>query len=418
MSRDAVALYFDEINAALRRDQASAFLDVVVSHAVNIWKAESEKRATTVDEQDPYYIIHVVRWRQETDSTKPQTVDKQKWYVHHGGSWSDQDFAERRRIYGAKQVRFVYVHLNRRDDFNYSVTYNLEVTRKTPAFLAHLGVIGGLFGMPTRAGGAAEIGAYWGAHQFEFDAIPSDLKLTPVYELLTASCVLASPAAAESAATDAGGGSAGSSFAPVPGQPMPGAAGGGFAPAPGQPVPGAPAAFPPGTGSPAPAFSFRKSGEQVSGLEPQTFDNEGRYFFDFSVGVPLTKIRDLQFTPGRDGLEAANVDQQNIFAFFNLYPRPIDVKRNAFIRWPHLVTGTKIGSQPLRKIVIAAGWGPVLANFYVGLLLNTKLLPATSSCGGSSDPAPAGTPLRNKTCPEFTFGINLPVGAVASALRK
>lgn len=421
-TRAQAARYFDQNGGTLRRDRAEDFL-----------KATLHVEPTKSD----YYVVHVVRWATEDDETKPQTIDKQNWYVFQNGEWSDQDFSERKRIYGAKSVRLLYVHLNRREGFDYSITYNLEVTKKTPAFLANLALIGKQFGVTGGAGiRKEEIGGYWGTHLFKFDYVPSDLKFTPVYDLLSRSCApgaddKVSAGQAQPNARGAGPVAAGQpmpdpgAFAPDPGTPKPaGGAGIPALPTP-TPKPKAPGAASPGSAPDGfedpvePEFAFAPTGRQVTGLKSETFDNEGRYFFDFSVGVPITKIRDVKFTStSLDRLTATKTDQSNLFAFFNLYPVPVDTKRNAVQRWPHLVTGTKIGSQPLKKVVLAGGWGPVMANFYVGVLFNTRALAEGATCDNPTASAAAGAKLQNKTCKEFTFGINLPVGALISAAKK
>ena len=431
LSTSEMLQFFDEPRGVLRLDRADAFV----------------RRVLGLDTKDlGYTVIHVVRWRDEPDSSKPQSIDKQSWHVYRDGDWSDQDFTERKRIYGAKNVNFIYVHLNRRQDFHYSVTYNIKATKKMPAFLYNLGVLAGQFGVPVVGGGGSAPSAFWGATSFRFDYVPSDLEFTPIYDVLSATCVVPPPPQTVPTGAPPSAGGPGPAPSPQPGSNA-------FAPEPGasprprtdnssrdrigqnalpsstpaakeqlprrsnaQPSGGAATGFDPIA---SPSFEFRRTGAQVSGLNPATFDNEGRYFFDFSIGVPVKKIRDVKFTStSQDTLTATSTEKQNLFAFFNLYPKPIDTKRNMLVRWPHLVTGAKVGSQPLKQLVLAGGWGPVFANFYAGVLFHTRSLPEGTSCGKIPSSIPSGAKLQNKTCAEFTFGINLPVGALVSATKK
>ena len=81
-----------------------------------------------------------------------------------------------------------------------------------------------------------------------------------------------------------------------------------------------------------------------------TFDNEGLSWIDFSAAVPLTKTS----TP-------------SMFAVVDLYLKPADIKSPmSFDSWPHLVEGVRVGSQPLKNILLGAGWGPVYAGVVVG----------------------------------------------------
>lgn len=81
-----------------------------------------------------------------------------------------------------------------------------------------------------------------------------------------------------------------------------------------------------------------------------TFDNEGLSWVDFSAAVPMTKTS----TPA-------------MFAVVDLYLKPADIKSTmGFGSWPHLVEGVRVGSQPLKNILLGVGWGPVYGGVVVG----------------------------------------------------
>src|SRR5579864_4657375 len=73
------------------------------------------------DANDFYCIIHVLRWT-ITDNTDPKTKadsnraaeasTSDKWYVYHGGHWSQDDFASNNRVFGVHRVWLMYIHLN------------------------------------------------------------------------------------------------------------------------------------------------------------------------------------------------------------------------------------------------------------------------------------------------------------------
>jgi hypothetical protein len=153
-------------------------------------------------------------------------------------------------------------------------------------------------------------------------------------------------------------------------------------------------------------------------LDPKTFDNEGRYHIDFSVGAAIRQIGDISYVSASNTLVPTKVDKNSLFGLFNYYVKPFDIKSSAFSKYPHVVAGVGMVSKPLQKALIGAGYGPVFANFYAGLLLNTKRLPTTVPCDATPTSTQTTGALVNKTCPEFAFGLNVQVGAIADALKS
>jgi hypothetical protein len=153
-------------------------------------------------------------------------------------------------------------------------------------------------------------------------------------------------------------------------------------------------------------------------LTAKTFDNEGRYHTDFSVGVPIRKISELSYVSSSNTIVAAKIQKQDLLAFFNYYPKAFDIKSSAWDKYPHLLGGVALASQPLKKVIVGVGYGPIYAHFYAGLLIHTYQLPPGSSCGSTPTSAQlASATLANHTCPEFTVGLNVAVGAIADALK-
>jgi hypothetical protein len=100
-----------------------------------------------------------------------------------------------------------------------------------------------------------------------------------------------------------------------------------------------------------------------------TFHDEGLSWFDFSAAVP--------------------VKQPGVFGVVDLYFRPVDISGLGFGNWPHIVEGVRVGSQPLKNILLGVGWGPMYGGVVVG--------------GGTYT---------------FSFGVNISASAAVSALRK
>lgn len=149
----------------------------------------------------------------------------------------------------------------------------------------------------------------------------------------------------------------------------------------------------------------------------QIFDNEARYHVDFSVGYPVRKARDVVWAQTDSSLAPANASKANLLGLFDYYPRAFDVKTHPYSWTPHAVIGVGLSQQPLHEILVAAGAGPIVAHFYAGVLLNTVRLQPGARCGDLPVTTATTTTLARRTCPEFSVGLNVAVGAIADALR-
>lgn len=149
----------------------------------------------------------------------------------------------------------------------------------------------------------------------------------------------------------------------------------------------------------------------------QAFDNEGKYFVDFSVGVPVRKFSQFEFDSTNNRVNAKEVDKTNVLALVNLYPRPIDIKSNSVNLMPHFVGGVAIAKQPLNKIFVGAGFGPVVANFYIGALFVKQPQLSTLQPGDPATPDQLNRDLRRRYKAQIGFGLNVPVGAIVEKLK-
>jgi len=160
------------------------------------------------------------------------------------------------------------------------------------------------------------------------------------------------------------------------------------------------------------------AGPLVALDKPKKYDNEGLYWWDVSVGVPIRRIKELQFDTTNNTVTSKEVDKQNIFALFNLYLPPKDIKGTGFSWIPHFVGGVAIAKQPLKKFMLGAGFGPHFANLYVGALFTEEKKPATLTEGSTATPGQLNADIRKRFKPQFTFGINIPVRAVLATMDK
>ena len=151
--------------------------------------------------------------------------------------------------------------------------------------------------------------------------------------------------------------------------------------------------------------------------EPQKFDNEGKYLMDFRVGVPIRKISELNFDSVNNTVAPREVKQSDILALVNVYPRPIDIRANNLDLVPHFVTGVAIDKQPLHKIFVGAGFGPIVANFYIGALFVKEDQLTSLTVGDSATSTQLNNDVRKKYKAKVAFGVNLPVGAIIEKLK-
>jgi hypothetical protein len=139
------------------------------------------------------------------------------------------------------------------------------------------------------------------------------------------------------------------------------------------------------------------------------FDNEGKYWWDVSVAVPISKMSELQFSNADNTVTAAKVDKRTVFAVVDLYPFKKDVKNPTFDLRPYGLVGIGVASQPLHRILAAIGWGPRYAQFYAGVLFSDQQSLTTLQTGSAATPAQSAADIRMKFSPAFTFGLNLTV---------
>lgn len=150
--------------------------------------------------------------------------------------------------------------------------------------------------------------------------------------------------------------------------------------------------------------------------QTRKFDNEGRYWFDFSVGVPITKISQLSIDTTNNTVSAKSIDKTNIFGLLDLYYPKVDVK-STVRRWPNLVVGVAVAHQPLHKILLGAGFGPPFANLYVGCLFSKQASLQTLQNGAMATPAEVAADTKQQFSPQFAFGLNISVNGVKQLLN-
>ena len=125
-----------------------------------------------------YGVLHIIKWGDTDKTAKKQSIVAQNWYLysfsHKNGTWQADDLSKAGHLPGVGNFYFLFVQLNVDSTLfagaaNPSQYYIVNVTKKTPANLAHLLALAQAAGLATtapstpKAGGPPLVaGAYWG----------------------------------------------------------------------------------------------------------------------------------------------------------------------------------------------------------------------------------------------------------------
>ena len=151
------------------------------------------------------------------------------------------------------------------------------------------------------------------------------------------------------------------------------------------------------------------------------YNDESLYWWDASIGIPVHKIKDLQYSDTDNTVTAKEVDQQSVYAMFNLMPRPIDLTAPSFnVRF---LVGFPLASSPWDKLfaggAIGLPWKPFQNfQFFAGATFLRTTQPATLTAGSDATNSELQNDLKIKTTPKLTVGINVPVKSVIDKLRR
>jgi len=154
-----------------------------------------------------------------------------------------------------------------------------------------------------------------------------------------------------------------------------------------------------------------------------SYNNEGRYFFDFSAGLPVKGVKELKYDASDNVVRAKQVTRENAYGFLNLFFTPQDASSDSVLRPPHIVLGVPISGKPLDRPVIGLGMGFAKKNFiqldgYVGVVFNREIVPGTLKSGQAATQNQLESDLRSRRVRKLAIGINLPVGQFLKALKS
>lgn len=144
---------------------------------------------------------------------------------------------------------------------------------------------------------------------------------------------------------------------------------------------------------------------------PITYDNEGKYFWDASVAVPINKITLLDYDETEDTFTPKVINKQSIYGCIDIYPFPVDIK-DGMQRWlvPRAMVGIGMTGRPGENFLLAGAFGIKEFQVFIGsAFANQRVLkPGTDPANGEN--------YTQRYASRLAYGINVPVLAVLKKL--
>jgi hypothetical protein len=320
-----------------------------------------------------YVIVHLVKWPEEDPPAKAGNpakyeAQKEKWFLYRNNSaantpsWELQKAQEGVRIYGHHRVAVLLVHLTARESWD--IKYKVDIEKKTPAPIQNVLDLAGIILTGVRADAEPAPPSYWGGRLMLVKDIPSGITVQSSIAFLPSQDVLAVRAEAANEQT------------------------------------------------------------QQPKTYSKVYDNEGRYHWDVSAGIPVKGFKEVTYNVENQIVTAKEVNRQNAYGFLNLFlnPRGVDTKGEEFYKTPHLVLGVPISGKPLDRPLVGLGLGfykPKLKfNLFAGIVFNRIREPQSLANGQTATEAQLQSDFRTRRIRKLIFGINLPIKQFKEALSK
>jgi Putative Ig domain len=152
--------------------------------------------------------------------------------------------------------------------------------------------------------------------------------------------------------------------------------------------------------------------------------NEGRYHWDVSIGLPVKTLRELTFVSdptNGNKISASAKERQDVYGFFNYFPKAVDLKGDHFLTPPHFLLGVPLAGKPLQRPIVGVGTGmykgPVKFNIFAGVVFIRERVPTALSVGQQASQTQLDNDLHTRWVRKFTFGINFPVSQITNAIK-
>jgi hypothetical protein len=145
-------------------------------------------------------------------------------------------------------------------------------------------------------------------------------------------------------------------------------------------------------------------------------DNEGRYWWDISLGFPVKEVNDLEYVQTGNLIQTRKVDKSTAFALADLYFRSIDIKNPGKTWNPSLVTGAGLKGKLRERLLLGissnlppiqrwsftrSGWYQFFRP-YAGVQFLSTQRPV-------DNPMPGAPQFEPRTVRKLAIGLNIPV---------
>ncbi len=151
-------------------------------------------------------------------------------------------------------------------------------------------------------------------------------------------------------------------------------------------------------------FGVELKGNPTLVGQSQKYDNEGKYWWDASVAVPVNKLSLLDYSSTSGVYTPTTINKQSLYAVINIYPDLVDLKYGDK-RWlmPRAVAGIGVTGRPGENFMVGGAWGIKQLQFFVGsAFANHNVAPTGSATATAAN-------ITQRYSSHLTFGINVPV---------
>lgn len=178
---------------------------------------------------------------------------------------------------------------------------------------------------------------------------------------------------------------------------------------------------------PVPSDMWVQCGNPGSAINPTAFkpfapevqfDNEGYYWYDFSVTFPLNKVDALEYNENDSIVQTKQVDLKTVYATGNIFLGPADIKDPPTLWRPRLLFGIGLRGKPYDRMFVGAGFG-------LNKFIKWSPLEAVQPFAGLSfnrvyekDGSGTAAVLRGREIRKLVVGINVPVKSVVDRLKN
>jgi hypothetical protein len=158
--------------------------------------------------------------------------------------------------------------------------------------------------------------------------------------------------------------------------------------------------------------------DKTKSIGAATFDNEQRYWYDFSFALPLTSYNDLTVDTTDLTLTAKSVKKDNLFAVVDIGARR-DTTRAGFA-WPTVIYGMPLSGRAIHHQLVAASFGFSHAQVFVGAIFNHNQVVASAATTPNANTSVVTTTsqaVRVQWKPQLVYGLNVPVETILRVLK-